>query len=69
MVITHKPFNDSICDIPLKRKQISLLTSTILYMKQVSVKKALKVWQEIQPISERDRERLSRRFTIDYNYI
>jgi len=37
-------------------------------MKQVSVQKALKVWQEIQPISERDRERLSRRFTIDYNY-
>lgn len=37
-------------------------------MKQVSVKKALKVWQEIQPIAERDRERLSRRFTIDYNY-
>lgn len=68
MVIAHKPFNDSICDIPIKRQQISLLTSTILYMKQVSVKKALKVWQEIQPISERDRERLSRRFTIDYNY-
>ena len=37
-------------------------------MKQVSVKKALKVWQDIQPISERDRERLSRRFTIDFNY-
>ena len=37
-------------------------------MKQVSFKKALKAWQEIQPISERDRERLSRRFTIDYNY-
>ena len=37
-------------------------------MKQVSVKKALKAWQEIQPISEKDRERLSRRFTIDYNY-
>jgi len=37
-------------------------------MKQVSVKKALKLWQEIQPISERDRERLSRRFTVDYNY-
>ncbi len=37
-------------------------------MKQVSVKRALKIWQEIQPISERDRERLSRRFTIDYNY-
>lgn len=37
-------------------------------MKQVSVKKALKAWQDIQPISERDRERLSRRFTIDFNY-
>ncbi len=37
-------------------------------MKQISVKKALKAWQEIQPISEKDRERLSRRFTIDYNY-
>ena len=37
-------------------------------MKQVSVKKALQAWQGIQPISEKDRERLSRRFTIDYNY-
>ena len=37
-------------------------------MKQISIKKALKAWQEIQPISEKDRERLSRRFTIDYNY-
>lgn len=37
-------------------------------MKQVSVKKALKAWQEIQPITDKDKERLSRRFTIDYNY-
>ena len=37
-------------------------------MKQVSIKKALSAWQSIQPISEKDRERLSRRFTIDYNY-
>ena len=37
-------------------------------MKQVSVKKALQAWQGIQPISDKDRERLSRRFTIDYNY-
>ena len=37
-------------------------------MSQVSLKKALKSWQDIQPISEKDRERLSRRFTIDYNY-
>ena len=37
-------------------------------MKQVSFKKAIKAWQGIQPVSDRDRERLSRRFTIDYNY-
>ena len=37
-------------------------------MKQVSLKKALQAWQNIQPISEKDRERLSRQFTIDYNY-
>ena len=37
-------------------------------MKQVSFKKAINAWQGIQPVSDRDRERLSRRFTIDYNY-
>ena len=37
-------------------------------MKQVSFKKAIKAWQGIQPVSDRDREKLSRRFTIDYNY-
>ncbi len=37
-------------------------------MKQVSLRTALKAWQEIQPVSEKDCERLSRRFTIDYNY-
>ena len=37
-------------------------------MSQVSLKKALKSWQDIQPICDKDRERLSRRFTIDYNY-
>lgn len=36
-------------------------------MKQVSFKKAINAWQGIQPVSDRDRERLSRRFTIDYN--
>jgi Fic family protein len=29
---------------------------------------ALDKWQAIQPISPRDRERLSRRFTVDFNY-
>lgn len=36
-------------------------------MKQVCFKKAINAWQGIQPVSDRDRERLSRRFTIDYN--
>lgn len=37
-------------------------------MRQISVKKALKAWQDIQPISKKDHERLSRQFTVDYNY-
>lgn len=37
-------------------------------MKYLNIKKALKAWQEIQPLSDRDRERLSRRFTVDFNY-
>lgn len=31
-------------------------------------KKALTAWQNLQPLSEKDRERLSRRFTVDFNY-
>ena len=37
-------------------------------MKYLNVKKALAAWQELQPLSEKDRERLSRRFTVDFNY-
>lgn len=37
-------------------------------MRAISLKKALNAWNSIQPISEKDRDRLSRRFTIDYNY-
>lgn len=33
-----------------------------------TLKKALEAWQSIQPLSTRDCDRLSRRFTIDYNY-
>lgn len=25
-------------------------------------------WQDLQPLSEKDMERLSRRFTVDFNY-
>ena len=37
-------------------------------MKYLNLKKALAAWQDIQPLSEKDRERLSRRFTVDFNY-
>lgn len=37
-------------------------------MKYLTIKKALAAWQELQPLSEKDRERLSRRFTVDFNY-
>ena len=37
-------------------------------MKYLNVKKALDAWQKLQPISEKDRERLRRRFTVDFNY-
>ncbi|MDE6393050.1 MAG: Fic family protein [Muribaculaceae bacterium] len=37
-------------------------------MKYLNIKKALAAWQNIQPLTEKDRERLSRRFTVDFNY-
>ena len=37
-------------------------------MKYLNIKKALTAWQELQPLSEKDKDRLSRRFTVDFNY-
>ena len=37
-------------------------------MKYLTLEKAFDAWQKLQPLSEDDRERLSRRFTIDFNY-
>ena len=37
-------------------------------MKYLNIKKALEAWQNLQPLSEKDKERLSRRFTVDFNY-
>lgn len=37
-------------------------------MKYLNIKKALAAWQDLQPLSEKDRERLSRRFIVDFNY-
>ena len=37
-------------------------------MKYLNINKALAAWRNLQPLSEKDRERLSRRFTVDFNY-
>ena len=37
-------------------------------MKYLNVRKALEAWQALQPLKEKDRDRLSRRFTVDFNY-
>ena len=39
-------------------------------MKYLNIKKALTAWQNLQPLSEKDRERLSRRFTaVSYTHL
>ncbi len=37
-------------------------------MKYLNMAKAIEAWRSIQPLSERDRERLSRKFTVDFNF-
>lgn len=37
-------------------------------MKYSKLDKALQAWNDLQPLSERDRLRLSRRFTVDFNF-
>lgn len=37
-------------------------------MKYLNIKKALEAWRALQPLSEKDRDRLNRRFTVDFNY-
>ena len=37
-------------------------------MRYLTLEKAIAAWRELQPLSEDDRNRLSRRFTIDFNY-
>jgi Fic family protein len=37
-------------------------------MKYLNISKAIEAWRAIQPLSERDRERLSRKFTVDFNF-
>lgn len=40
----------------------------IIRMKYLNVKKAMDAWRAIQPLSDKDRDRLNRRFTVDFNY-
>ena len=40
----------------------------IVAMKYLNVPKAIAAWNAIQPLSDRDRERLSRKFTVDFNF-
>ena len=37
-------------------------------MRYLTLEKAIEAWREIQPLSEDDKARLSRRFTVDFNY-
>lgn len=37
-------------------------------MKYLTLEKAIGAWKKIQPLSENDRQKLSRRFTVDFNY-
>ena len=39
-----------------------------MMMENKKLEVALEKWQSIQPISDVDRERLSQRFTVDFNY-
>lgn len=37
-------------------------------MKYLNLTKALAAWQQIQPLSQKDRDRLDKRFIVDFNY-
>ncbi len=37
-------------------------------MKYLNIAKAIEAWRSILPLSERDRERLNRKFTVDFNF-
>ena len=37
-------------------------------MEAKKLQAALEMWNAIQPLSEKDRERLSRKFSVDFNY-
>ena len=37
-------------------------------MKLKNLEEVLDLWNSMQPLSEHDKQRLSRRFTVDFNY-
>ena len=56
----------------LKKAISSYLFSNILTifmnMRYLTLDKALEAWHKIQPISDDDKARLARRFSVDFNY-
>ena len=51
-----------------KRWYIYHLLTNIYNMKYLTLEKSLEAWNKLQPLSEKDIQRLSRRFTVDFNY-
>ena len=48
---------------------VMLPPKKVVFMKtSEKLQKAFEKWQAIQPLSEADKKRLSRRFTVDFNY-
>lgn len=37
-------------------------------MRYLTLEKALDAWRKLQPISDENRARLARRFSVDFNY-
>ena len=37
-------------------------------MRYLTLEKAIEAWRKLQPLTENDQQKLSRRFTIDFNY-
>ena len=59
------------CSVTTIWKTFCIFVALFVYfsrMKYLNIKKALAAWQDLQPLSEKDRDRLSRRFTVDFNY-
>ena len=62
------PISSDNLKILTKKWYIYHQLENIFAMKYLNVPKAIAAWNAIQPLSDRDRERLSRKFTVDFNF-